>query len=227
MKKIMAIVVCCCFLLSSFTFAVSNDSYKVKLPSDFVEFFETESGAMYVNEDMAMTVAITKAEFGTYFKDAKVLLEENDFTLFMYGLGNGSDLEKINGVNYIKEVVSDEDGEAITYLGTTGSRLALIIFTGDNLDANKVEDIMDTFKLKGIPAPIAGFFGEYGIDLIVVVIIGLGIFIKHNRKAKKLEKELEEAAKQETANSGFENIAADGKTYYSDPTSQKKDEWNL
>lgn len=66
-------------------------------------------------------ITIDEAEFGAYYKDAKVISDESDYRLSMYGLSDEAKIEKINGVNYLKEVTSDEDGEGIVYLGTTGT----------------------------------------------------------------------------------------------------------
>ena len=234
MKKFMVIMLCCCFFLSSFSFAISNSMYDVEIPSNFELVYGEEENALYSNGDMLITIAAQNAEFGTGYKDVNTILEEESYSLSLYGLSDDAKVEKINGVNFLKELSTTDDSQVIMYLGTTGTKLALIIFAGEKIDEDVVNNVMSTFKLKGIPTGIYGFFLDYGLIILVVIICGASWLIKANRKAKKLEKEYNQTIeKQEYLVQEFGNTYSNPtqqtqKTYYTnDPMSQKKNDWNI
>ena len=234
MKKIMVIALCCCFFLSNFSFAVTNDIYKVDLPDDFKLIYGEDANGLYNGDDMSMLVTGQKSEFGMYFKDVKTIFTEESYRLGLYGLSKNAKIEKINGVNFLREEIEDEDEKGIIYLGTTGNRLVLIVFGGDNLDENKVNDIMSTFKLKGIPTGLYTFLMEYGLYGIVLIVFVGSWLIKVHIKAKKLEKSLEPSLENDTTFNTYDNTYQNNytnsgtKTYYTqDPLREKKDEWKL
>ena len=154
MKKIVAIILCCCFFLTSFSFALSTKAFSIDLPDEFYLESEEENSAVYTNGKMKISYMFEESEFGEYFMDVTEMQDDYSkmFILALMGFGSDSKVEKINGVNFLtnKNDLDYTSETSMNYLGTTSSYLVKLSFSGENLDEQLVLDTISSIKLKGI-----------------------------------------------------------------------------
>lgn len=229
MKKFMVILVCCCFFLTSFSFALSTKAFTIDLPDEFELKSESEYSTVYSNGKMEISYTFEKSGFGEFFMDVTEMKDDYSKSLLLAFMGFGSDakVEKINGVNFLYDRYDSEytSETSVNYLGTTANYLVSLSFSGENLDENLVSQIMDTIKLKGMSAGVYEGFMNIIYLVVIVAIFGGISFLKKKAKAKKEAKLNRESNDFAQENNPIQNQY---ETHYSnDPISQKKNDWNL
>lgn len=221
MKKIFSIVLCVFFLSSTSAFALTTSSFSINLPSDFRVIIEDDESGEYSNGEINISYAIEKSEFGEFYLTPSEIKDELDnswggLAFLLLGFSNESEVVEINNKEFLKDIREYEEQKSINYLTTTGTKLTIIKFSGENIDENKVDSIMSTIKLKGLSSNAYSILFNVGVyGVIALVIIGLSILSK-SKKAKKLDKQNDIKDELET-----DGIVED------EYTQNVKDEWKL
>jgi len=213
MKKIMVIFMCCCLSLFSLSFALENRYFSIDLPDEYLSIYEQDSGGLYSSEEMSILYTCEKPGSDEYFKDAKEMKKDLEKEL-----GEEVEVEKINGVNFLRTEVSDEESEIIMYLGSTSQNLVTIMFMGENVNENEVEDIMETVKLKGMSSGAFNFLFNILPYLIVGIVVVVVSVVKKNKVQPK---------KGDSSNNYETNQSDMFGSDTNEPYNEIKDEWKL
>lgn len=185
MKKIMAIFMCCCFILSSISLAVTNSYFSIDLPSDYEPLYEENDAGLYSNGEIMILYACERSGIGEEYKDIDELKSE---LLKEFAAEDGvvATFEEINGVNFLKMYIEEDDAEGIMYVGTTLKTLITLTFVGENLNETDVDNWMSTINVKGTSSR-----GIVSLLKLIPYIIGgivLIVWLKAFNMKRKIQK---------------------------------------